>query len=542
MGNVDPPESSDQKQKNAEELKQTGNQFFIRHDYEKAIEFYDRAIRIDPDYLDAWHNKRLALVKLGRNEEAGQCSVPVNGKERPISPDLPQDVTGQNTDPVLFTRCSFCHTDCYLPFRCQYCGGLFCGFHRLPFNHACPGLEEWKRQPVPGVGMNYSASGQVHATGSGPGSRRNTADDGSSGCPRCGARVTVRHGGSPPGSCPACGLALSRDALPDPGRVSEPPGAIKNPYLAVVLSIIWPGLGQAYNGQYLKGISIFVLGLGAALVISTFLILIPVLIGSADAYLTSRKMNAGKIPFRNLTARGLALFFIVSLIACIILVTLALPLTQYSKMHAVRSILEDYHETHSYREGDIFVCGDMAIEVWNMLETQNITAIIAIGNVDKSIANLTDINHAWVLAEVSPDQWVALETTGGYLVTSKENPRYYTGFTFRDPKELKEFLSLVRLYQDQISKYNSAVDDYNRLIDRYNQEAGPDDRMALLDQLDARESILRQRSSDIDETRLNIGRLLGGNYADILFRNESAPPGLSGNRPSLSLRGNGSAM
>lgn len=31
-----------------------------------------------------------------------------------------------------------------MPYRCRYCGGTFCGDHRLPENHACPGLENWE--------------------------------------------------------------------------------------------------------------------------------------------------------------------------------------------------------------------------------------------------------------------------------------------------------------------------------------------------------------------------------------------------------------
>jgi hypothetical protein len=30
-------------------------------------------------------------------------------------------------------------------FCCSYCEGTFCPAHRLPFNHACPNIEEWKR-------------------------------------------------------------------------------------------------------------------------------------------------------------------------------------------------------------------------------------------------------------------------------------------------------------------------------------------------------------------------------------------------------------
>lgn len=30
-----------------------------------------------------------------------------------------------------------------LPYRCRYCGGTYCGDHRLPESHDCPGLDDW---------------------------------------------------------------------------------------------------------------------------------------------------------------------------------------------------------------------------------------------------------------------------------------------------------------------------------------------------------------------------------------------------------------
>ncbi len=30
-------------------------------------------------------------------------------------------------------------------FTCTYCGGSFCPSHRLPFNHACTHIDEWRR-------------------------------------------------------------------------------------------------------------------------------------------------------------------------------------------------------------------------------------------------------------------------------------------------------------------------------------------------------------------------------------------------------------
>ncbi len=37
-------------------------------------------------------------------------------------------------------KCDICGEEERLPFKCRYCGGTFCGNHRLPENHDCPGL------------------------------------------------------------------------------------------------------------------------------------------------------------------------------------------------------------------------------------------------------------------------------------------------------------------------------------------------------------------------------------------------------------------
>ncbi len=41
--------------------------------YEEAIKCYDKALEIDPNYYYAWNNKGVALAKLGRYEEAIKC-------------------------------------------------------------------------------------------------------------------------------------------------------------------------------------------------------------------------------------------------------------------------------------------------------------------------------------------------------------------------------------------------------------------------------------------------------------------------------------
>jgi hypothetical protein len=120
----------------------------------------------------------------------------------------------------------------------------------------------------------------------------------------------------------------------------------------------------------------------------------------------------------------------------------------------VKQIAENYHKTHTYygtqtgEYADIYVCGDMSSDVWDMIKTKGINAQIKIGDIHNDITNITESTHAWVIAEVSPGGWIAVESTGGYLVCKDElhdycaviNPRYYTGWVFKDPKEFKDYL------------------------------------------------------------------------------------------------------
>ena len=38
-------------------------------------------------------------------------------------------------------RCEKCGMETYMPFQCPYCGGQFCGTHRLPETHDCPRMD-----------------------------------------------------------------------------------------------------------------------------------------------------------------------------------------------------------------------------------------------------------------------------------------------------------------------------------------------------------------------------------------------------------------
>jgi len=115
----------------------------------------------------------------------------------------------------------------------------------------------------------------------------------------------------------------------------------------------------------------------------------------------------------------------------------------------IKGIVETYYKSHTYSKTDMYACAQMSQDVWDMVKTKGITAVIYIGNVDNDISTITDSNHAWVMAEVSPDRWIAMETTGGFLVCadnevcSVNNDRYYHGYKFSNPKELQAYMDIL---------------------------------------------------------------------------------------------------
>lgn len=113
----------------------------------------------------------------------------------------------------------------------------------------------------------------------------------------------------------------------------------------------------------------------------------------------------------------------------------------------IRSMLESYRRQHKYMDNDFYVCVDMAVNVWNMLATFGIQSKLMIGNVERDITQentiiryLSTMNHAWVLAEVTPSTWIPLETTGGYIVEPSMPgfELYNKGLAFDNPKDFKD--------------------------------------------------------------------------------------------------------
>jgi len=174
------------------------------------------------------------------------------------------------------------------------------------------------------------------------------------------------------------------------------------------------------------------------------------------------------------------------------------------KMRVCEKIARRYHETHTYVGDDVFDCDNMACDVWDMLKTEGINAKIAVGNVELDEYDMEDWNHAWVMAEVAPNEWVAIECTGGFVVY--DNPRYYrAGHFFNNPKSLRRFLEIWDDYYECLNDYAQAIRDYNDLVDEYN-EANIFERSALVDDIEAAKSEVDEKEKEysILLTELNV--------------------------------------
>jgi tetratricopeptide (TPR) repeat protein len=63
----------------AVEYKIQGNEYFKECNYDKALEYYGKAIEIDPKYRDAWNNIYVTLLKMERTDDAKKCREILDG-------------------------------------------------------------------------------------------------------------------------------------------------------------------------------------------------------------------------------------------------------------------------------------------------------------------------------------------------------------------------------------------------------------------------------------------------------------------------------
>ena len=103
----------------------------------------------------------MILVKLEKIEKK-LADKSTKIKVRPVKKseyDLPDKImarvstsSSKENEHPLYGKCAYCGKRVYLPYKCNYCGKIFCDEHRLPFQHACEGMDEYKTSKPPGGG------------------------------------------------------------------------------------------------------------------------------------------------------------------------------------------------------------------------------------------------------------------------------------------------------------------------------------------------------------------------------------------------------
>jgi len=168
-------------------------------------------------------------------------------------------------------------------------------------------------------------------------------------------------------------------------------------------------------------------------------------------------------------------------------------------------IVRYYYDTHEYTMIDLFICSDMAGEVWNMLKAQGIDAIVAVGNTDTSVSDILQSNHAWVLAEVAPGEYLALEATAGRVIQRSENPLYYNCWYFESPADLKSHNEMVREYNVRVGIITDVHDEVVAVATEHDQSTDPvtaDKLLAVYEKLveirDAMDADLQLLKAELD--------------------------------------------
>jgi hypothetical protein len=177
-----------------------------------------------------------------------------------------------------------------------------------------------------------------------------------------------------------------------------------------------------------------------------------------------------------------------------------IPETQVpDKMQVIERIASEFHKSHTYTLRGGFVCLDMAIDIWNQLETNGIEAKIMGGNVNENVTTwnyrqlVTESNHAWVVAKLSPTEKVAIETTEGIVIKPgmKNASAYFRGIEFDTPEQIKKFEFLMTKAKEVCREAYQMINDSNENIA---------DKQLHPEEIIAKKSRIEQRKQDCERT------------------------------------------
>ncbi|MFO8100898.1 MAG: hypothetical protein R6U37_01835 [Dehalococcoidia bacterium] len=116
----------------------------------------------------------------------------------------------------------------------------------------------------------------------------------------------------------------------------------------------------------------------------------------------------------------------------------------YQLREKLESIGDYYGATHTYIEGETD-CNDMAVDLWNMLLTENIKSVIVVGNKEMVKETFDECDHAWLYVFDGDGRVIYLEPTTGEVIygrlpdgsSNPEAEQYREkGFIYEKPSDL----------------------------------------------------------------------------------------------------------
>lgn len=174
-----------------------------------------------------------------------------------------------------------------------------------------------------------------------------------------------------------------------------------------------------------------------------------------------------------------------------------------AKEEICRAVVTNFVATHKYAPGS-FVCVEFAAGVWWELMRKGVNARVRIGSTD--IASINSPNHAWVMAEMSPGIWIAIEPQKG-IVYPEQGSLYYRGFDFAGDAEVRQHNRCLADLREARRIYNEEVEKRDEYQARYNNgDIGT--KTAVLPALRMQQQYVGLRLQDVKREEARLSALL----------------------------------
>lgn len=185
-----------------------------------------------------------------------------------------------------------------------------------------------------------------------------------------------------------------------------------------------------------------------------------------------------------------------------------------SKSHSARygekekicaEVVAEYVASHKYIPDD-FICVDFAAGVWYELMGKGVLAKIRVGSRNVDIGSISEADHAWVMAEVSPETWLAIEPQRS-IVYPEQGSKYYSGYDFLTDFPVREHNRRVHALMEEVKKYKEAKDKLDEIVKEYENGNGFTQR-SLLPFIANRRQVVNDRTADVQRAKDSLSEIL----------------------------------